>query len=265
MDDIDQELAKLPTAERESLLKIGKAFGSTSALAQARLTLNALAAHGANLNGFTTRQKTLLDWTATALERAGAGRADSQAAKKSTNLALVFAMREGKAHRLEARSILEAALLDLRSVGGPDAEASIRAATVILDTTASSGADPDTLAVQLDQLAAQLSVPAIATLVAEDGGPDAVTHSLASSASLRALAATTAIPRGTPAETQRLDLLDGLAVELVRQARRAARAAGRRLSNPALADAFELNALYPSRARPPTPPAPPAPPAPSEG
>lgn len=257
MDDIDQELSKIPPSERESLLKIGKAFGSTSALSQARATLNALSSYGDKLNGFTARQRTQLAWAAGALERAGAGRADSQAAKKSTNLALILAIREGKDRRLEARSVLESAVLDLRATGG--SEEAVRSASVILESTASSGGNPDALATQLEQLGNELNVPAISGAVAEDGGPEASAGAKASAAALRALASTATMPRGTPAETQRLDLLDGLVVELVRQARRAARAAGRRLGDPALASTFELTSLYPPRGNAIVPVSPPAP------
>jgi len=63
---------------------------------------------------------------------------------------------------------------------------------------------------------------------------------------------------GTPTETARLDLVDGLIVELCRAARRAARAAARALGRPEIAKAFELTHLYKQtrRAEPEPPPNP---------
>jgi hypothetical protein len=50
--------------------------------------------------------------------------------------------------------------------------------------------------------------------------------------------------RGTVAETEQLDQIDGLIVDLVRRARKAARSAARQMGQPALAKAFELDLLY---------------------
>jgi hypothetical protein len=60
-------------------------------------------------------------------------------------------------------------------------------------------------------------------------------------------------------------MIDGLIVELTRDARRAARAAANELSRPALASAFELNALYgkPGAAVEEPPPGTATPPAPT--
>lgn len=51
-------------------------------------------------------------------------------------------------------------------------------------------------------------------------------------------------PNGTPVETQAQNLIEGLAVHYLREARKAARAAADRLGDPALAKAYELSALY---------------------
>lgn len=56
-------------------------------------------------------------------------------------------------------------------------------------------------------------------------------------------------PHGTPAETELLDSIDGLIVELCRLARKAGRALARETSQPAIAKEFELDALYRSTGR----------------
>ena len=78
---------------------------------------------------------------------------------------------------------------------------------------------------------------------------------------LRASVAARAGSPGTPAETEQLDLLDGIIVALVRGARKAARAAAKRLGTPALTADFELTKLYgPKTAAKPAPPVVGAPP-----
>ncbi|MFO0681580.1 MAG: hypothetical protein U0234_06000 [Sandaracinus sp.] len=49
------------------------------------------------------------------------------------------------------------------------------------------------------------------------------------------------MPRGTPEESASLDLLDGIVVEIVRAAARAAKATG----DTAIIDAYALTDLYP--------------------
>jgi hypothetical protein len=61
---------------------------------------------------------------------------------------------------------------------------------------------------------------------------------------LREASQTTAAPRGTPQETEQLDLLDGIILSLVRSAREAADAASKALGEPALVAEFELTELY---------------------
>jgi hypothetical protein len=66
---------------------------------------------------------------------------------------------------------------------------------------------------------------------------------------LRDAAKVKAEPRGTPVETETLDLIDGFIVSLSRAAREAAEAAARDLAEPAIVTAFELTALYKRRAK----------------
>ena len=61
---------------------------------------------------------------------------------------------------------------------------------------------------------------------------------------LRAQARSATGARGTPEATERLDLIDGIILELVRQAQKAADVAGKELGEPALAKVFALTALY---------------------
>lgn len=70
-------------------------------------------------------------------------------------------------------------------------------------------------------------------------------------------------PSGCLAETDRLDLLDGIIVALARGARKAARDAARRLGQPSLTANFELDKIYKRGAAPAKIAAPATPPAPA--
>ena len=122
--------------------------------------------------------------------------------------------------------------------------------------------DPNVLAEQLDLLRGALAAPPIAEVTASRGGPAAVAVLAAAASGVRAVAAGRPSGTGTPEETERLNLIDGLIVTLARRARAAARSASDELGQPAMAKAFELSALYAATASatvepPPAEPAPP--------
>ncbi|MDI3290893.1 hypothetical protein [Polyangium sp. 15x6] len=81
------------------------------------------------------------------------------------------------------------------------------------------------------------------------GGAQAALDLEAKATALRVAAKAKAEPKGTPVETETLDLIDGIIVSLARTAREAAEAAARELGEPAIATAFELSALYKRRGR----------------
>jgi hypothetical protein len=85
----------------------------------------------------------------------------------------------------------------------------------------------------------------------ERGGEDAITILDLVTRGRRAADQSHTAGRGTPAETQRLDQIDGIIVRLSRRARKTAVAAARALGNPALAHAFRLDQLYRTRASAP--------------
>jgi hypothetical protein len=113
-----------------------------------------------------------------------------------------------------------------------------------------TAATPDTaegLAAQLDLLTQTLMSAAISEMANERGAILAIAALAPAGAGLRAADQGRVAGRGTPAETQRLDQIDGIIVRLSRRARRAAVVASRDLGNPALAHAFRLDRLYRTR------------------
>ena len=244
LQEIDATHAKLPAGEREEIIRIGRRFGSSFTADQARRTLNAQAEHGPRIagRGYTPAHNAKLGWCADALAVADVGRLSGRGERKTNDGLLLDAMRRGKVARFDLVALLGGAADDLAEQGGADED--VHAARVVLAQTSSTGADALALAAQLDRLAATADRPAVAawTTAAEAAGAGPAARAIATE--LRTLEARTVVPLGTPEETQRLDLIDGTIVRLVRLARRAARAAAKAHGDPALANAFELTALY---------------------
>ncbi len=236
-------------------VQLGQQFSSADTLAQANQTLKGLATYGAELvkHGFALTDGARLKAARDALIAAGVGRADAHGARKVTNQAYLKALREGKAQRENARAILENTARALEDSGAPEAEAGIGVIQSALSQAKSAGVDASKLADQLDLLRNALDEAAVAAEAVVRGGPEAVKGLTWAAERLRAAHAERSGVRGTPAETEHLDLLDGIIVTLVRGARKAARAAARRLGQPALLVDFELSKIYSRRKSSPMP------------
>jgi hypothetical protein len=248
------DLSKIPPAARKALIQSGKRFGSGDTLSQANKTLNALETHLPKLedHGFGPDDEDELKSARDALIAAGVSREDKRVDKKTTNRAYVDAVRGAQQVRLRARSVLKAARRVLGQSAGDAAQEAARAIDVVLGKGAVAGEDAEKLAVQLDQLRAAIEDSAVKPVVAGRGGPKAAADLKACAEALREASQTTAAPRGTPEETEQLDLLDGIILSLVRSAREAADAASKALGQPALVASFELTELYgPGKTRTP--------------
>lgn len=242
-------------------IEVGQRYSSEDTLGQADATLTALATYAAPLvaTGFATKDGTKLAGARDGLLAGGVQRKSAQAAAIQQRTAFGTALSGGKDERASARSVLLGARRDLDESVAPEAVDAVAAIDAALQKTASSGGSPTELANQLGLLQQTLSNAAVAVAAADRGGPAAVS---ALAAAIQSVQGTKGpAKRGTPAETERLDLFDGIIVELCRAARKAARVAARKAGTPALAKAFTLDHLD-GRAAAPAPSAPPAPPPP---
>ena len=259
------DLEKIPAAARQELIDVGRKFGSEDTLAQAEQTLNALQTHGPKIAlwGFNEADGKRLEGARDALIAAGVGRETARVDKKSTNKAYADAVKIGKARRLRARSVLSGARRILVEQGDTEA---VRTLDTVLNHAPTAGESAGKLADQLDTLHTTFSQAPIAMAAKQRGGPEIAAELATSSASLRAISQDAAAVPGTPAATERLDLLDGIIVGLARDARKAARAAGKDSGEPAMAAAFELTKLYgaPKGKKSAEAPADPAPPSPEK-
>ncbi|TKC96490.1 hypothetical protein [Polyangium fumosum] len=242
------DLNTFPPEARAAFIKDGERFGSEDTLEQANQTLNAYLTHGSKLAafGFAPEDAAELKDARDALIDAGVGREAKRTSKKIDTVAHATAMRDGQGVRLRGRSVLAGTKRALLLSGNTEA---VKKIEVLLDSESAVAEDAEGLAKQLDALRTVLKEPAVASAAQNRGGPQAAVDLEAKAAALRDAAKAKAEPRGTPVETEALDLIDGIIVSLTRTAREAAEAAARELAEPAIATAFELSALYKRRGK----------------
>jgi len=242
------DLDGLPPARKLALIADGAEFGSDDTHAQATQTLQGLEKYADKLKvfGLPLSDGQRLDDARGLLSDAGFGRHEARTKKKTLNATLVAATRAARTARLRGRSVLESAKAALLNQGAAEPAAAVQAT---LDTTADPTKTGEDLAVQLDQLGAALDVskaPAAAAAAADRGGPETSAKLSEASTALRAAVKSKPGQRGTPEETQRLDLIDGIIIDICRRARDAAEAASKELGDPAILKAFKLDKLYAS-------------------
>lgn len=109
-----------------------------------------------------------------------------------------------------------------------------------LATTRSSGSRAGVMAQQLDVLGGLYGQQDFGAALVGRGDPGIGAVRTAHANTLRALRSARGDSRGTPAESELVDLLDGVIIRHCRAARRAARAASRELGSPSIATDFEL-------------------------
>lgn len=240
------DLQAISPEARAAFIKDGERFGSEDTLDQANQTLNAYAIHGTKLTnyGFGSEDAAELQDARDALIEAGVGREIKRTTKKIDTATLSASTRDAQGTRLRARSVLHGTRRGLLLAGKTE---SVQKIDALLERDSAAAEDAEGLAKQLDALQGTLKDSVIANVAQNRGGPKVVLDLETHAQALRDAAKAKAEPRGTPVETETLDLIDGVIVSLARIAREAAEAAARDLSEPAMATAFELSALYKRR------------------
>jgi hypothetical protein len=243
------DLNTIPQPRRGKLIELGKQFGSQDTLNQANKTLDAYTKHATALHtaGFGPKHAKELTDARDGLLAAGVGRESAKTKKKALSKGYVEAMNTALSARLIARAVLSGTQEDLE---GSAEEAQLRAereARATLERTSAAPDQAEPLAQQLAQLQSTLQLASVETAAADHGGAEAMTKLQGAIAALRKADQEDVGVRGTPTETELLDLLDGIIVQLVRRARRAAQAVARATGNFALLKEFRLDKLYGAR------------------
>lgn len=258
------DLSKINPTQRQKLIYLGQQFSSQDTLDQANQTLGACAAHANIIKafGFGPKQIKDLEDARDSLQECGIGREAARGLKKANGLAYIQAMNKGESVRAWARTLLIHAADELTGTEVAEELQASKSVTSALAQSRVAGEKAEPLAQQLALLLDALKDPVIAAICADIGGPEAVSAAESAIQGLRTADHEDVGGRGTPAETATLDLLDGIIVNLVRKARRAAVAAAKETGNPGLVGAFRLDKLYNHRSAEPAAPEPEAPDAP---
>jgi hypothetical protein len=246
------DLSKIAPDGRKELIAAGEAFNSDTTLAQARKTLNALNKHRSKLidYGFNEEDEEHLKDAADELVAAGVGRDDKRTEKKKTSKTYVDTLHAGQAVRLRSHSVLGSVRRVAVQIAGESHTAAVRAIDTVLEQGSVAAEEANALAAQLDRLRKVLDDDGtVEELSKSRGGPKAVKDLADAAGALRVAAQNAAGTRGTPEETERLDLIDGIILGLVRGAAKAAGYAAKALGEPSLDSAFALTELYDSSAR----------------
>jgi hypothetical protein len=236
------DLTKLSPAATQDAIQIGQKVGSEHTLAQATATIaaSALWEDAMRAAGWRAQDHDDLVWLHKALSAEEAARSEVSEANRDHILAMRAARKQHKSTRRDAVEDLRMAIRDTHRSATPDQLDTIERLSESLARQTDSGQSLLKLAAQLDALAAIASDPWISAALASRGKDQLAASLTQSAADARALFDQTNQRTSTTAHTERLDLLDGLIIQLVRDARRLARRAARDGAQPELARAFEL-------------------------
>ena len=239
------DLSKISSRAILKYVEAGERFSSAHTLAQANKTLGALERYSDLLadHGFPARDIEKLKGARDEVRATTTGHQQAALSNKTTSKDYVDSVLEGKQVREQGRSVLSGAIVDLTE---RDTEGDAQAAngiTSTLEKTRSAGDSAVLLSEQLRLLCDKLDEEGIASMAADRNGAAVVARLKASIDRLDGISE--ALNRsGSSAQQERLDLLDGIIIDLSRRARRAARSAAKAHGKPAVAEAFNLSALY---------------------
>lgn len=236
------DLQAISAGARKELIKLGKRFSSVDVLAQAAQTMKHFArSEGVlELYGYGSQDVEVLAWLCGKLEDEIERRDTRVVGRRQLRAGAAEAEQKGRDARSLARSVLRNATANLQRQGRDD---SIRHIRAVIEETTHANPDFDLLARHLAQLQKAFDecvVGAVST--------PAITHALGLLEDARNLMAeahlTRPRQRGTPYASEQVDFLDGLIIENLRAARRAAEQAAKALGRPHLIRAFRLDELY---------------------
>lgn len=239
--DIDQ----LTPEERERYHTLGQKYKTPDVLAQASKTLRAHELYGLLLVlcGFGLDDGALLLELRDLLRETDGGHLQAVDDRKLLGNTYASAKQEAKDERSSARTLASLIVSPLNRLG--QTELAQRTSLALKQTSKVEG--DKQLLDQLKSLHELLSLPEMAEVIANRGGPQIVAGLKSSHDTLLALVQQRAGQPEVPAAAARRDILDGAVVSLCRAARDASKIAARRLGRPEIAEAFKLDLLRRSR------------------
>lgn len=233
-------------------LSVGRRYATEDVLAQAdktRLGYN-MYGHLLVVHGVGPDEGTLLVEVVDMLRESDGGHIQVTDARKFLSMTYEGAKRLAKDERINGRTLTSMCISPLNRAN--ETELAQRA-TLVLQQTSRCDTDKQ-LIDQMKTLHDLLSVPALAPIIANRGGPTILAGLASARTTLLAAVQARAGKPEVTAASQRRDILDGVVVTLCRAARDASQVAARRLGQPAIAAAFKLDLLARSRTSTPAEP-----------
>lgn len=247
---VDALLAVLTPEARVEAIDVGSQFNKDEVLSQISASQAAYARSGAELaqHGFTAEDAAELAELEDAVRSATDERTAANLTTRAERVAYRRLVTQAKGAVKNGISVLHnlaATVARKPDPANPTAAAQLSAALALAGPVGRSYAR---ISDQLDMLLKAFTDIGIAKAGESRGGPEAKAKLEHARRELDAGRPANLASNGTPAETQAQNLLEGLAVQYLRAARKAARAAADRLGDPVLAQAYELQFLYTSGA-----------------
>lgn len=248
---VDALLAALTPEARVEAIDVGSQFNKDEVLSQISVTQAAYARSGAELaqHGFTAEDAAELGELEDAVRSATDERTGANLTTRAGRIAYRRLVTQAKGAVKNGTSVLRNLAATVARKPDPANPTAAAQLTAALAVSGPVGRSYGKISDQLDVLLKAFNEVAIAKVGESRGGPEAKAKLEHARRELDAGRPANLAPTGTPTETQAQNLIEGLAVQYLRAARKAARAAADRLGDPALAKAYELQFLYNSDSR----------------
>jgi len=243
---VESQIAALSSEARADAIDVGAQFSNPQVRNQVARSLAAFVQTGAELAvaGFVAEDAADLKELEPALNEAQAERQDADTTRIVGKRGYRNAVTSGKGAVRAAVTVLQnTASATERRPDSTNPLAPLRIA-VALQKLGPVGRTGKKVLNQLEILEATFADEAVTKATANRGGPTTATAITTALAALNAAWPSHIQGGGTPAESQTLNLIEGIAVGLLRAMRKAARERSFQTGNPALAKAYELDLLY---------------------
>jgi hypothetical protein len=234
------DFASLTPRERDRYREIGEQYTTLDVLAQASKTLSAYELYGHLLAdlGFGPDDGAELFQRREFLRESDAGHIQAVDDRRLLGKTYQATKREAKDERTSARTLISMIIAPL-SKSNPELA---QRAELVHEQTSNVRGDKQ-LVDQLKTFHDLLSAPALASIIANRGGPRILAALETSHSGLIAAMQERASTPEVSSSSEHRDILDGAVVVLCRAARDASRVAARRHGQPAIAEAFKLDLL----------------------
>lgn len=243
--DLVTKLEALDPEVQKELVEIGEQFSTEDVLRQAaKFTKSWSVSQPPKRYGFNAADAAALLPLTTAISDISGVRITNNVTRATERDDFRDTITSGKRALSGGRTVLENGDKALQREATDSSKATRSLIRATTDKLGKTGRSKTRLLSQLNTIRTTLQDTNLAAVLTDRGGPEALADIEAAIADLGGKTAPAEKVRGNPVETRQLNLLEGHAVNILRQARAAARDWSLARRNPALAKPYELDLLY---------------------